>query len=146
MATEYKTADTKSELFADSQRAKQLRKKAEAFVSQSELAEAIGWATLDPKRHAAALAKPTTLLQRAGLSLPDGLAFDLFEHSPRYLPFPDWTPFVLELTACRTYWVLECEDSPPAVGKLRKCEWKERELCLGFRVYPRPWPRGPFTL
>lgn len=112
MATEYKPGDTRPELVADSKRARELRKKAEALVSRSELAEAIGWATLDPKRHATALAKPMTLLQRAGLSLPDGLGFDLFEHSPHYLPFPEWTPFVLELTACRRYWVHECEDSP----------------------------------
>jgi len=136
----------KPDLHGDTKGARRLRKQADALAGRPELVEAVSAACLDPKRHAAALANPEALLRKAGLSLPEGLAFDLFEHSPRYLPFPEWTPFVIELTMCRIYWVLECEDSPPATGRLRKCELKERELCLGFRIYPRPWPRGPFSL
>ena len=136
----------KPNLHTDTKRARRLRKAADEFASRPELVEGISAACLDPNRHAAALANPEAFLRKAGLPLPEGLAFDLFEHSPRYLPFPEWTPFMVELTMCRTYWVLECDDSPPAAGQLRKCELKEREVCLGFRVYARPWPRGPITL
>jgi hypothetical protein len=110
------------------------------------VAAALDAACLDPKRHAAALASPEAFLRRNDIVLPDGLGLDLFEHPPRYLPFPDWTPFVIELSMCRTYWVLECDDSPPKIGDPRKCELKERQVCLGIRIYPRPWPRGPFSL
>jgi hypothetical protein len=136
----------KSDLQDDTKSARRLRKLADGLAGRPELVEAVSAACLDPKRHAAALANPGGLLRKAGLSVPEGLAFDLFEHPPRYLPFPEWAPFVVELTMCRTYWVLECEDSPPAPGQPRKCELNERELCLGFRIYPRPWPRGPFSL
>jgi hypothetical protein len=136
----------KTEFPANSRRARQLRKQAEALAGRPELVQALGAACLDPARRAAALAKPLVLLRKAGLSLPDGLAFELFEHPPRYLPFPDWAPFVIELTQCRTVWVLECEDTPSAEGEVRKCKLSEEELCLGFRIFPRPWPRGPFTL
>jgi hypothetical protein len=134
-----------SDLLADSKRARQLRKQAEALAGKPELFQALGAACLDPARHAAALAKPLALLKKAGISLPEGLAFELFEQPPRYLPFPDWTPWVIELTQCRTVWVLECDDAPAADGT-RKCKLSEEKFCLGYRIYPRPWPRGPFSL
>lgn len=134
-----------SDLVVDKRRARQLRKQAEALAGKPELFRALGAACLDPARHAAALAKPLTLLRKAGLTLPEGLAFELFERAPRYLPFPEWTPWVIELTQCRTVWALECDDAPAADGT-RKCKLVEETLCLGFRIYARPWPRGPFSL
>ena len=133
----------KTEFPADSKRARRLRKQAEALAGRPELVQALGAACLDTARHAAALDKPLVLLRKAGLSLPEGLAFELFEHPPRYLPFPDWTPFVIELSLCRTVWVVECEDSPGVEGEVRKCKLTEQQLCLGFRIVARPWPRGP---
>lgn len=136
----------KPEFHYDKERAHQLREQADAFASQPVLAETIYQACSDPKRRSAALENPEVLLSNAGLAIPAGLAFNLFVHPPRFMPFPDWTPFVIELTMCRSYWVLECDDTPAGTGQLRKCEMKQSELCLGFRVYPRPWPRGPFSL
>lgn len=134
-----------TELRADNKLARQLRKQAEALTRKPEFLEALGAACLDPARHSAALAKPLSLLRKAGLSLPEGLAFELFEHPPRFMPFPDWTPWVIELTQCRKVLVLECDDAPAADGT-RKCKLTDEELCLGIRIYPRPWPRGPFSL
>jgi hypothetical protein len=138
-------ASMNTEFRADSKRAGQLRRQAEAFASKPRLLQALGAACQDITRHAAALAKPDQFLRQAGLSLPEGLAFELFEHPPRHLPFPDWTPFMIELTSCKTVYVVECDDTPTIEGK-RKCKLTEQELCLGFRIVARPWPRGPYTL
>ena len=64
--------------------------------------------------------------------MPDGLAFDLFAHTPRSMPFPDWTPWVIELTYCKRIYRIEC-DEVQKVGEQRKCRLVEREFCLGWR-------------
>jgi len=115
---------------------------AERFVNQPELVQAIAAASVDAKRHAEAIESPEDFMRRAGLKLPDGLAFDLFAHTPRSLPFPDWTPWVIELSNCKRIYRIECEPVQE-VGKQRKCKLVEREFCLGWRIYPSPWPRGP---
>lgn len=129
----------------DNKRARQLRKLADAFSSQPQFNAALNDLSLNAKRQAAALENPGAFLRKAGLRLPDGLGFELFEHPPQFYPFPDWTPWIIEFTSCRRYWVLECEDTPSTSG-LRKCEYKQEEVCLGFRIFPRPWPRGPYSL
>lgn len=124
---------------------RRLFNEAERFAKGPALTDAIAVACLDPKRHAAVLENPEGLLRRAGLKVPTGLAFDLFERRPRSMPFPDWTPWVIELSMCRTIYRIECDDVQK-VGEQRKCKLVERELCLGWRIYPNPWPRGPFTV
>jgi hypothetical protein len=133
------------EVTYDNKRASQLKKLADAFSIQPKFLAALNKLSLDTKRQAAAIANPDTFLRRARLSLPDGLGFELFREPPRFFPFPDWTPWVIELTSCRRYWVIECDDVPSPSG-LRKCELQHGEVCLGFRIYPQPWPRGPYSL
>jgi hypothetical protein len=130
---------------ASTRLANQLFKQAQRFTNRPAFSAAIAAAALDPKRRAAAIEHPEGLLRRAGLKLPTGLAFDLFEHPPRSLPFPEWTPWVIELTNCRRIYRIEC-DEVQKVGEQRKCKLVEREFCLGWRIYPNPWPRGPYTL
>ena len=129
----------------DNRRARQLRKLGKAFSSQPKFTLALHGLGLDARRQAAAIANPDAFLRKAGLRLPEGLGFELFEHPPRFFPVPDWVPWILELTSCRTYWVEECDDTPTVSG-LRKCELRQEEVCFGFRIYPRPWPRGPYSL
>jgi len=136
----------KPEMHVDNALADRLQKQAESLARQPRLLESMERACHDAKFRASAIADPRQFLLGNGLELPPGLALDLFEQPPRFLPFPDWTPFVIELTQCRTFWVIECDDSPPKIGEQRKCTLKEQRVCFGFRIYPQPWPRGPFSL
>ena len=128
----------------DDRRSRLLRKLGEAFSRQPKLALALNGLSLDAKRLAAAIANPEAFLRKSGLRLPEGLGFDLFEHPPQFYPFPDWTPWIIELTSCRKIWHLQCDDKPSATG-LRLCTYKQDEVCFGFHIYPRPWPRGPYS-
>jgi hypothetical protein len=134
-----------SEVKYDNRLARQLRKLGDGFSTDPKFTGALNSLSLDPKRRLAAIKDPEGFLSEAGLKLPEGLGFDLFDHPPRFMPFPDWFPWLIELTSCRTVYVRECDDTP-GIGGLRNCKFEERQLCLGFRIYPRPWPRGPFSL
>jgi hypothetical protein len=81
---------------------------------------------------------PEAFFAAQGAKLPKGLMLEVFAHPPRQLPGPDWTPFVIELSACRTFWVRVCDDSTPP-----KCEFRQETVCFGIRVRPRFPPMGP---
>jgi hypothetical protein len=130
----------------DYDQARALTEKAEALANRPELAAAVDAACRDPKLHASVLATPEKLLEKAGLPLPEGLGIEVFELSPRTMPFPGWTPFLVEFTNCRTYYRWVCSDEVPPVGEPRKCKFVEEQVCLGFRIRATPWPVGPFTL
>ena len=75
---------------------------------------------------------PTELLGSSGLHIPPELTIEFLRAPPpRYLPFPDWTPFVFDKnsTNCRTYWIRECDDNTPPI-----CLPKEESVCFGFRI------------
>lgn len=129
----------------DYEHARELTEKAEALANHPELAAAVDAACRDPKLHTEVLANPEKLLQKAGLELPEGLGIEVFERTPRTMPFPGWTPFLVELTNCRTYYRWVCDDAT-APGEPRKCKFVEEQVCLGFRIRATPWPVGPFTL
>jgi hypothetical protein len=129
----------------DYERARELNERAEALAKRPELAAAVDAACRDPHLHASVLDKPEMLLEKAGLELPEGLGIEVFERTPATLPFPGWTPFLVELTNCRTYYRWVCDDST-APGEPRKCKFQEEQVCLGFRIRATPWPVGPFTL
>src|SRR5262245_6967091 len=80
----------------DYERARQLNERAEALAKRPELAATVDAACKDPELHAALLANPGALLDKAGLSLPEGLGIETFERTPRTMPFPGWTPFLVE--------------------------------------------------
>lgn len=125
----------------DYDRARELNERAEALANRPELAAAVDAACRDPRLHASVLENPAALLDKAGLELPEGLGIEVFERTPRTMPFPGWTPFLVELTNCRTYYRWQCNDDVP-----RKCKFVEEQVCLGFRIRATPWPVGPFTL
>jgi hypothetical protein len=123
--------------------ANNLFKQAERFVERPAFAQAVATASLNARRHAAAIEDPDGFLRKAGLKVPEGLAVDFFSQIPRSMPFPDWTPWVIELSNCKRIYRIEC-DPVQKVGEQRKCKLVEREFCLGWRIYPNPWPRGPY--
>ena len=115
-----------------------LRAQADALSKNPKLINACNEASFNKELHEKIISNPMEFLRSSGISIPDGLIVDFFEHPPRHLPLypgPDWEPFLFELTNCRTYWVWECDDdaiNPP------KCKFTEVEVCFGFRIYPNP--------
>lgn len=120
-------------ILASAQSNDELRTKAEALSRNPRLIQVCRDACFDKEIQAKALNDPMAFLASRGIKIPQGLTVDFFERPPRYLPFPDWTPFVFEFTNCRTYWVRECDDSIPP-----KCLPKEAAICFGFRLYTNP--------
>jgi hypothetical protein len=115
-----------------------LRTQADALSRNPVLVKACHEACHDKQLQERAVHDPMNFLRTLNIPVPKELTLEFFERPPRYLPFPDWTPFLFELTNCHTYWLRECDNSEPP-----KCEFKEVEVCFGFRIYPNPvWP-GP---
>lgn len=116
-----------------------MHRDAERFSRRPELAQAVDRTCLDKKLHSEVLADPNKLLKMANLSLPKGLAFDVF--APASPGKVIDAPFVFELTHCRVVYVWECDDSSTTISKQRACELKKEEICLGFRIRPViHWP------
>ena len=126
---------------APEQSVDKLRQAADALSRHPKLIEVCLHASQDRDLRAKMLNDPTELLGSSGIDIPPELTIEFFEHPPRYLPFPDWTPFVFELTNCRTYWIRECDDSTPPI-----CLPKEESVCFGFRLYPNLVQPGPVGL
>ena len=78
---------------------------------------------------------PAGLLREHGLELPDelGVRFTSRTDLKAVRPTPDWMPFTLVLTNCRTYWVSDEPGEPP----------KQQTVCWGFELLPNPLPGGP---
>lgn len=115
-----------------------LRLAAEKFAAGPKVWAAIQKATSGPDAFASAQRGPEAFFAAQGAKLPKGLMLEVFTHPQRQLPGPDWTPFVIELFACRTFWVRVCDDSEPP-----KCEFRQEAVCFGFRVRPRFPAVGP---
>ena len=123
---------------ASSEDIDRLRSEAHAISHDPRLLRVCHDASFDRAIHAKALSDPSGLLDSREMKIPGGITVEFFEHPPRYLPFPDWTPFVFEFTNCRTYWIRECDDSTPPI-----CLPKEESVCFGFRLYPNLVQPGP---
>jgi hypothetical protein len=73
------------------------------------------------------------LLAERGIEIPDGL--DVLPWGPGQtigMPGPDWQPFEIRLTRCRTVWIRDKD------GKL-----KSETVCLGIEIVPNQIPGGP---
>ncbi len=73
------------------------------------------------------------LLEERGIKTPDGLDVLPWGPGPTIgMPGPDWQPFEIRLTRCRTVWIRD-ED-----GKL-----KAETFCMGIQIVPNKIPGGP---
>ena len=115
-----------------------LRLAADKFVAAPKVWACMQKATADADAFARAQKDPEAFFAAQGAKVPKGLMLEAFVHPPRQLPGPDWTPFFIELSACRSWWVRVCDDSEPP-----KCEFRQESVCFGFRIRPRFLPWGP---
>ncbi|CAN5770591.1 hypothetical protein BH20ACT4_BH20ACT4_03450 [soil metagenome] len=85
----------------------------------------------DPRLAAKAARDPASFLAGYDIRVPDGLVVSLIGFGK---PGPDWVPFTIRLTNCRTY-----RRRDPQTGK-----FEEAEVCFGFEITPNPMPGGPW--
>jgi hypothetical protein len=101
---------------------------AEGFAERPDVTALLGRLVRDPRLQAQATARPEAFLRRQGIELPDGLAvrFGPQLQPQRGKPGPDWQPFSIRLTRCRTFWV----GKPP----------RKETICFGIEIVPNRLP------
>jgi hypothetical protein len=108
-----------------------LHDRAVALVERPELHEALGELGRDPEALRRATDAPGKFLSSFGLKVPKGLGARIFALEK---PGPDWTPWSIRLSNCRSYWVRNSE-----TGKYERVE-----VCFGIEIFPNPVPGGPW--
>jgi hypothetical protein len=106
----------------------------EAAVALSQdpnLHRAFGALVGDEQLAGAAARDPSAFLKDFDVRVPDGLTVGL---SGFTMPGPDWMPFTIRLSNCRTYRRINRK-----TGKL-----EEAEVCTGIEIVPNPVPGGPW--
>jgi hypothetical protein len=78
---------------------------------------------------------PGRYLEQRGIAVPEGLTVRALPWPGFGKPSPDWHPFAVRLTMCKTVWVRD-----PDSGVLR-----QEQVCRGFEVIPNPLPGGPIA-
>ncbi|MDQ3177744.1 MAG: hypothetical protein M3Q72_09395 [Actinomycetota bacterium] len=106
----------------------------EAAIGLSQdpaLHRAFGELLGEPRLAAKAARDPEAFLAGYDIRVPDGLVVSLTGFDK---PGPDWVPFTIRLTNCRTYRRRDVQ-----TGKL-----EEAEVCFGLEITPNPVPGGPW--
>jgi len=108
---------------------------AEKLAGSDALASLMARLPPDEKLRRQAEEDPARLLREHGLELPPELVIRFTRRTEVKVtrPTPDWTPFTIRLTNCRTYWVSDEPGEPP----------REQTVCFGFELGPNPVPGGP---
>jgi hypothetical protein len=108
---------------------------AEGLVSHPDVAAMLEQLVADKALQKQALARPEAFLARQGVELPPELSVKFGPQLKPKLekPGPDWMPFSIRLTRCRTFWIRD-----PETKKLR-----EENVCFGIEITRNPIPGGP---
>lgn len=110
---------------------------AEKLAGSERFASLVARLPADEKLRRLAHEDPARLLRENGLELPPELAVRFTSRTELKVarPAPEWLPFTVRLTNCRTVWVREEPDEPP----------REQTVCFGFELVPNPLPGGPIA-
>lgn len=108
---------------------------AEAFASDARVTAILDQLVAKPSLQRQALAGPEKFLKRQGIDLPQSLTVKFGAQLKPKLerPTPDWFPFSIRLTRCRTFWIRD-----PKTNRLR-----QETVCFGIEIMPNPVPGGP---
>jgi hypothetical protein len=107
--------------------------RAREIVSDGRFPEAVLAVATSDDDWGEATADARRFLARRGIELPEGLTVRTIPWPGAGRPTPDWDPFVVQLTMCRTVWVRD-----PETHMLRR-----EQICRGFEIVPNPLPGGP---
>ncbi len=101
-----------------------------SMMDSPEMAAAFDAVRRDPDLAQLAATNPMDVLLKFGVDVPKGIDVRLIGIS---MPGPDWEPWSIRLTNCRSYWVRNKD------GK-----WEQVEVCFGWEAVPGkdPGPRG----
>jgi hypothetical protein len=108
------------------------RDEALRLADQAELWRVTAELGVDLSAWEAARSDPRSFLESRGIRIPDGITVRPLPKPQFGMPAPDWEPFTLRLTNCRT--IVYIDDS----GKKTT-----EEVCLGWEIIPHPLPGGP---
>ena len=106
-----------------------LHERALELLHQPELARAVN-RLLGDDEWGRELADRPVIGDQIGIDVPDGLDVRIVGFGK---PGPDWVPFTLRLTGCRSYWVRDDDGS-----------FSQVEVCRGLEIVPNPVPGGPW--
>ena len=108
---------------------------ADRFASDARVAALLEQLVAKPSLQKQALARPESFLKRQRIDLPPGLTVQFGPQLKSKLarPTPDWFPFSIRLTRCRTVWIRD-----PVTQRLR-----QETVCFGIEITPSPVPGGP---
>jgi hypothetical protein len=115
-------------------RARGLLEQAEKFSRSGRVAKLAVALWRDPELGARFDESPEKVLEEFDVKVPEGLRVVPLGFGELGKPGPDWVPFQIRLTNCRTVYVRD--DEPP--HKLR-----EETVCFGFEIIPNRIPGGP---
>jgi hypothetical protein len=109
-----------------------LMDRAAEVAASGPMLTALGDVARDEDLWAQANRDPEAFLTERGLKLPDDLTVKPIPW-PRFgKPGPEWEPFTIRLTMCRTVWI-----------RGRDGRYRQEEFCRGFEVIRNPVPGGP---
>ena len=108
---------------------------AEAFASNTDVGQLLQRLVGDRALQKQAVARPEAFLAGQGVELPPELTARFGARlKPRLeSPDPDWVPFSIRMTRCRTFWIRD-----PDTKKLR-----QETVCFGIEITRNPIPGGP---
>ena len=110
----------------------ELHDRAVGLMQESELAAAVSRLLSDDQLARDLTEKPGSIPDALGIRVPDGLDVRVVGFGK---PVPDWVPFTIRMTGCRSYWVRR---------KGEKGGYEQVEICRGIEIVPNPVPGGPW--
>lgn len=107
--------------------------RAKELVDRPEFYDAVFEVARDEKMWREAVANPDAFLAERIRHIPEDMVVRPIRDWVPGKPGPDWQPYTIRLTMCRTVVVRD-----PETRKLQK-----ETFCRGFEVTPNPVPGGP---
>jgi hypothetical protein len=116
------------------ERADDVRAAAEDLASRAEIGTLLGRLSDDAELRGRAEADGAAFLADQGIDVPEGLGIRFGEKLRPDIghPVPDWEPFSIRLTRCRTF-VVRDPGKPPYT----------ETVCFGIEIVRNPVPGGP---
>jgi hypothetical protein len=112
-----------------------LLQRAEDLASSEEVTKFAVACWRDPEVSARFEERPAETLAEFGVELPKGLDIVPLGSGWMGKPGPDFVPFEIRLSRCRTIVVRD-----PETGRL-----KLETVCFGFEIVPKVLPEGPYS-
>lgn len=105
---------------------------AAAVAASLPMLTALGDVAREEDLWAQANRDPDAFLAERGLTIPGELMVKPIPWPGFGRPSPEWEPFTIRLTMCRTVWIRGADG-----------RYREEDVCRGFAIVPHQVPGGP---